>query len=116
MYKDPVTLLGADVIKFCSVMQVEKKLLIILPLELACLCNRLPGSWPYLSTSLECVSWKPRTLRSQVHPLGFTRSTWFLSDHKCPAKHSPAPLREGNLIFSKESVAFRVCEWNFFVH
>lgn len=36
MYKDQATLLGADVIKFCSVMQVEKKLLIILPLVLAC--------------------------------------------------------------------------------
>lgn len=49
MYKDQPALLGADVIKFCSVMQVEKKLLIILPLVLARLRNRLRGSWPCLS-------------------------------------------------------------------
>lgn len=49
MYKDQPALLGADVIKFGSVMQVEKKLLIILPLVLARLHNRLHGSWPCLS-------------------------------------------------------------------
>lgn len=40
---------GSSRIKFCSVMQVEKKLLIILPSVLACLRNRLCGSWPCLS-------------------------------------------------------------------
>lgn len=49
MYQGQAALLGAEVIKFCSVMQVEKQLLIILPLVLACLRNTLRGSWPGLS-------------------------------------------------------------------
>lgn len=49
MYKGQAALLRAEVIKFCSVMQVEKQLLIILPLVLACLCNTLCGSWLGLS-------------------------------------------------------------------
>lgn len=49
MYKGQAALLGAEVIKFCSVMQVEKQPLRILPLVLACLHNTLRGSWLGLS-------------------------------------------------------------------
>lgn len=47
MYQGQAALLGAEVIKFCSVMQVEKQLLIILPLVLACLRNTAwQLAWP----------------------------------------------------------------------
>lgn len=62
MYKGQAALLGAEEIKFCSVVQVEKQCLIILPLVLACLRNTLRGSWLGLSRMHELEMHSHRAL------------------------------------------------------